>query len=87
MISERSSTRIVENQVRVCVQVVRLTGTLLDAEGSVGVLCPGVVFQLEGGGVVDEWLRALGHTRPTVIEVSAGLQTTQTHARVVEQVF
>ena len=68
----------------VCVQVVRLTWTLLDTEGSIGVLCPGVVFQLEGGGVVDEWLGALGHTGPTVIEVGAGLyikhtQNTHTH--------
>lgn len=64
--------------VYVCVcpcGMVRLTWALFDTEGSIGVLCPGVVFQLEGGGVVDKWLGALGHTRTTVIEVGAGLQT------------
>lgn len=59
----------------VFVQVVRLTWTLLDAESSIGVLCPRVMLQLEGGRVVDKWLRALGHTCPTVIKVGAGLQT------------
>ena len=74
--------------VCVCVQVVRLTWTLLDAEGSVGVLSPGVVFQLEGGGVVDKRLGALGHACPTVIEVGAGLQTHTSRAHtVVEQVW
>ena len=74
--------------VCVCVQVVRLTWTLLDAEGSVSVLGPGVVFQLEGGGVVDKRLGALGHACPTVIEVGAGLQihTSIAHT-VVEQVW
>lgn len=51
-----------------------LTWTLLDAEGAVGVFGPGVVFQLEGDGVVDKRLWALGHTRPAVIEVGTGLQ-------------
>lgn len=51
-----------------------LTWTFLDAEGSVGVFCPGVVLQLEGDGVVDERLRALGHTRPAVVEVGTGLR-------------
>jgi len=66
----------------------RLTRTLLDTEGSIGVLCSGVVFQLEGGGVVDKGLGALGHTRPTVIEVGAGLQV-HTHRAdtVLVQVF
>lgn len=58
----------------------RLTRTLFDAEGSVGVLCSGIVFQLEGGGVVDKGLGALGHTCPAVIEVGASLQdSTHTH--------
>lgn len=61
--------------VCVCFQVVRLTWTLLDTEGSIGVLRPGVVFQLESCGVVDKWLGALCHTCTTVIEVGAGLQT------------
>lgn len=52
-----------------------LTGTFLDAEGSVGVFGSGVVVQLEGDGVVDEWLWALGHACPTVVEVGTGLQT------------
>lgn len=51
-----------------------LTRTFLDAEGSIGVFGPGVVLQLEGNGVVDERLWALGRTRPTVIEVGTGLQ-------------
>lgn len=59
--------------VCVCV-VVGLTWALLDAEGSVCVLGVRVVFQLEGCGVVDEGLRTLRHTRPTVIKVSAGLE-------------
>lgn len=69
----------------VCVgvfHVVRLTWTLLDTEGSIGVLRPGIVFQLEGGGVIDKRLGALGHACPTVIEVGAGLQNhiqTQSH--------
>ena len=70
--------------VCVCVQVVRLTWTLLDTEGSIGVLGPGVVFQLEGGGVVDEGLGALGHTCPAVIEAGAGLRPHTEHT-VVEQ--
>lgn len=71
-----------------CVQVVRLTRTFLNTEGSIGVLRPGIVFQLEGGGVVDKWLGALGHTCPTVIKVGTGLQTDKPRAhRVVEQVF
>lgn len=57
-----------------CVQV-GLTWTFLNTESSVGVLGPGVVFQLEGGRVVDKWLGALGHTCPTVIEVGTSLQT------------
>lgn len=65
------------------VHVLRLTWTLLDTEGSVGVFCPGVVFQLEAGGVVDKWLRALGHACPAVVEVGAGLRT---HG-VEEQLF
>lgn len=59
--------------------MVRPTWTLLDTEGSIGVLCSGVVLQLEGGGVVDKWLGALGHTCPTVIEVGAGLQRHTEH--------
>lgn len=55
------------------VQVVRLTGTFLYTEGSIGIFCPGVVFQLEGGRVVHKWLRALGNTSPTVIKVCTGL--------------
>lgn len=58
-----------------CISCHRLTGTLLDAEGSVGVLGSGVVLQLEGGGVVDERLRALGHAGAAVVEVGASLQT------------
>lgn len=57
----------------------RLTWAFLDAEGAVGVLGPGVVFQLEGGGVVDERLRALGHARSAVVEIGAGLQ--RAHSR------
>lgn len=53
----------------------RLTWTFLDAESSIGVFGPDVVFQLEGDGVVEEWLWTLGHTRPAVIEVGTGLQT------------
>lgn len=52
-----------------------LTWTFLNAESSVGVFGPGVVFQLEGDGVVDERLWALGHARPAVVEVGTGLQT------------
>lgn len=59
----------------VCVRRVSFTWAFLDTEGSIGVLCPGIVFQLKGGGVVDKWLRALGHTCPAVIEVGAGLYT------------
>lgn len=51
-----------------------LTWTFLDAEGSVGVFGPGVVLQLEGDGVVDERLWALGHACPAVVEVGTGLQ-------------
>lgn len=51
-----------------------LTWTFLDTEGSVGVFGPGVVLQLEGDGVVDERLWALGHTCPAVVEVGTGLQ-------------
>lgn len=58
-----------------CVQVVGLTWTFFNAEGSVGVLRPGIVLQLEGGGVVDKWLGALGHACPAVIKVGTGLQT------------
>lgn len=37
------------------------------------------MLQLEGGGVVDEWLRALGHARSAVVEIGAGLQ--RAHSR------
>lgn len=59
-------------------QAVGLTWTFFHAEGSVGVLGAGVVLQLEGGGVIDERLRALGHTSTAVIEVGARLQTDRT---------
>ena len=52
----------------------KLTWTLLDAKGPVGVLGPGVVLQLEGRGVVDERLGALGHARAAVVEVGASLR-------------
>lgn len=55
-----------------------LTWAFFHAEGSVGVLGPGIVLQLEGGGVVDERLRALSHTSTTVIEVGARLQADKT---------
>lgn len=55
--------------------MVGLTWTFFNAEGSVGVLRPGIVLQLEGGGVVDKRLGALGHARPAVIKVGTGLQT------------
>lgn len=58
----------------ICAGPPELTWTLLDAERPVGVLGAGVVLQLERGGVVHERLRALGHTRPAVVEVGAGLQ-------------
>lgn len=61
-------------QTSTCVQVVGLTWAFFHAEGSVGVLGPGIVLQLEGGGVVDERLRALCHTSPAVIEVGARLR-------------
>ena len=62
-------------------QVYFLTRTLLDTEGSIGVFGPGVVLQLEGGGVVHEVLGALGHARPAVIEVGTGLQTEPKHGQ------
>lgn len=64
----------IEN-IKTSTRPLRLTWTLLDAEGSIGVFGPEVVFQLEGDGVVEEWLWTLGHTRPAVIEVGTGLQT------------
>lgn len=51
-----------------------LTWALFDTEGSISVLGCWVLLQLEGVGVVDQRLRALGHTCPAVIEISAGLQ-------------
>lgn len=60
------------------VLAVGLTWTFFHAEGSVGVLGAGIVLQLEGGRVVDERLRALGHTSTTVIEVGARLQKDKT---------
>lgn len=59
-------------------QAVGLTWTFFHAESSVCVLGPGIVLQLEGGGVVDERLRALSHTSTTVIEVGARLQADKT---------
>lgn len=56
-------------------QAETLTWTLLDTEGSISVLGPGIVFQLEGSRIVNKWLRALGNTCPTVVEVGTGLQT------------
>lgn len=60
------------------VQAVGLTWTFFHAEGSVGVLGARIVLQLEGGRVVDERLRALGHASTAVIEVGARLQTHKT---------
>lgn len=60
------------------VHAVGLTWAFFHAEGSVGVLGAGIVLQLEGGRVVDERLRALGHTSTAVIEVGARLQTDKT---------
>lgn len=50
-----------------------LTWAFFDAERSICVFGPRVVLQLERGGVVDEGLRALRHTRTAVVEISAGL--------------
>lgn len=51
-----------------------LTWTFFHTEGSVGVLGPGIVLQLKGGGVVDVGLRTLSHTSAAVIEVGARLR-------------
>lgn len=59
---------------RLWLRLQKLTWTLFHAEGAVGVLSAGVVLQLEWGGVVNEGLRTLGDTSPTVVEVGAGLQ-------------
>lgn len=37
------------------------------------------MLQLEGGGVVDERLRALGHAGSTVVEIGASLQRAHSH--------
>lgn len=64
----------IEN-IKTSTRPLRLTWAFLDAEGSIGVFGPEVVFQLEGDGVVEEGLWTLGHARPAVIEVDTGLQT------------
>lgn len=61
-----------------CRKGTRLTWTLLDTEGSVGVLGSGVVLQLKGCGIVHKRLRALGHTGAAVVEIGASLRNTNT---------
>ena len=72
--------------VCVCVQVGTLTWTLLNTEGSISVLCPSVVLQLEGRRVVNKRLRALSNACPTVVEVSTGLQT-HTHKKNIQHFY
>lgn len=55
-----------------------LTWTFLDTKCTVGVLGSGVVLQLKRRGVVHKRLRALGHARPTVIEIGARLRKKHT---------
>lgn len=55
--------------------LLRLTGTFPDTEGSVGVLGSGVVLELERCRVVHKRLRALGHARARVVEIGASLRS------------
>lgn len=58
---------------------VLLTWAFFNTECSICVLCIEVVFQLEGGWIVDKRLGTLSNTGSTVIEVHASLQ----HSRYI----